>query len=277
MNRREKSSDSDILIIRHRGASAYAPENTLAAFDLAFLEGADGIEFDVRLARDGVPVCIHDASLLRTTHLERMVEEFDSTVLSQFYAGEWFNTRYPKFARESFAFERIPTLAQVFELYGAHQLYVEMKCEEPSRRAELARAVVSLTREHGLAERLVVKSFEHDSLVEVKRLAPEIRTAALFGRSWPRPLVPTSRIIAEAEGCGSDEISLHRSLLRKATVEAAHRRGFRVVVWTVNSSVLLRRAVSLKLRAVITDHPRYLKAVLTQKLRPREGVRRQTT
>jgi len=277
MNRREKSSDSDILIIGHRGASAYAPENTLAAFDLAFHEGADGIEFDVRLARDGVPVCIHDASLLRTTHLERMVEEFDSTVLSQFYAGEWFNTRYPKFARESFAFERIPTLAQVFELYGAHQLYVEMKCEEPSRRAELARAVVSLTREHGLAERVVVKSFEHDSLVEVKRLAPEIRTAALFGRSWPRPLVPTSRIIAEAEGCGSDEISLHRSLLRKATVEAAHRRGFRVVVWTANSSVLLRRAVSLKLRAVITDNPRYLKAVLTQKLRPREGVRRRTT
>ena len=274
MNRREKISDSDILIIGHRGASAYAPENTLAAFDLAFLEGADGIEFDVRLARDGVPVCIHDASLLRTTHLERMVEEFDSTVLSQFYAGEWFNTRYPKFARESFAFERIPTLAQVFELYGAHQLYVEMKCEEPSRRAELARAVVSLTREHGLAERVVVKSFEHDSLGEVKRLAPEIRTAALFGRSWPRPLVPAAKIIAGAEACGADEISLHRSLLRKATVEAAHRRGFRVVVWTVNSSVLLRRAVSMNLRAVITDNPRHLKTVLTQKLRPREGVRR---
>src|SRR6201995_1828880 len=137
-----------------------------------------------------------------------------------------------------------------------------MKGEQRSRRAELASAVVALMREHGLGERVVVKSFEHDSLAEVKRLAPEIRTAALFGRSWPRPLIPTAKIIAEAEGCGADEISLHRSLLRKATVEAAQSRGFEVVVWTVNSSVLLRRALSMNLRAIITDHPRYLKAVL---------------
>src|SRR5205085_1144861 len=108
MSRRGHISDSDLLIIGHRGASGYAPENTLASFDLAFEEGADGIEFDVRLARDGVPVVIHDASLLRTVQLERMVEEFDSTLLSQFYAGEWYNARYPKFARESFAWERIP-------------------------------------------------------------------------------------------------------------------------------------------------------------------------
>jgi len=277
MNRREKISDSEPLIIGHRGASAYAPENTLVAFDLAFLDGADGIEFDVRLARDGVPVCIHDRTLLRTVQIYGDVESYDSTLLSKFYAGAWFNEQNPERAFEDFAWERIPTLAQVFERYGAHHLYVEMKCEEPSRRAELARAVVSLTREHRLAERVVVKSFEHDSLGEVKRLAPEIRTAALFGRSWPRPLVPAAKIIAGAEACGADEISLHRSLLRKATVEAAHRRGFRVVVWTVNSSVLLRRAVSMNLRAVITDNPRHLKTVLTQKLRPREGVRRQTT
>jgi glycerophosphoryl diester phosphodiesterase len=276
MSRRRQTSDRVPLIIGHRGASAHAPENTLASFDLAFEGGTDGIEFDVRLARDGVPVVIHDASLRRTANLERMVEEFDSAPLSQLRAGEWFNERRPKYARESFALEHIPTLAQVFARYGAHYLYVEMKCEEPSRRASLARAVVGLTREHGLTERVVVKSFEHDSLVEVKRLAPEIRTAALFGRSWPRPLVPKDKIIREAEACGADEISLHRSLLRKSTVEAAHGRGFEVVVWTVNSSALLRRALSLNLRAVITDHPRSLKALLTQKLRASEGGRETT-
>jgi glycerophosphoryl diester phosphodiesterase len=274
MRRRAEHPESVPLIIGHRGASGRAPENTMASFDLAFQDSADGIEFDVRLARDGVPVCIHDASLLRTAQIEYTVEEFDSDVLSKFYAGEWFNQRYPMFARAAFARERIPTLAEVFERYGAHHLYVEMKCEDASRRAELARAVVALTREHGLTQRVVVKSFEHDSLVEVKRVAPEIRTAALFGRSWPRPLVPTAKIIAEAEACGADEISLHRSLLRKATVEAAHRRGFEVVVWTANSSVMLRRAVFLNLRAVITDHPRYMKAVLTQKFRLRAGVHR---
>jgi glycerophosphoryl diester phosphodiesterase len=262
MKRRDKNFGGDPLIIGHRGCSYYAPENTFASFDLAFHFGADGIEFDVRLARDGVPVVIHDASLRRTAFLERLVEEFDSTDISQFYAGEWFNTRYPNFAHESFAWERIPTLAQVFERYGAHRLYVEMKCEEPTRRAELARAVVGLMREHGLGERVVVKSFEHDSLLEVKRLAPDVRTAALFGRSWPRPLLSAAKIIAGAEACGADEISLHRSLLREATVEAARRKGFEVVVWTVNSSAFMLRAVTMNVRAVITDRPGSMKHAL---------------
>jgi glycerophosphoryl diester phosphodiesterase len=268
--------DSDPLIIGHRGASASAPENTLAAFDLALRDGADGIELDVRLARDGVPVCIHDAGLDRTVLLEgRLVEEFDSTLLSKFYVGEWFNRRYPARARDSFVFECIPTLAQVFEQFGAHTLYVEMKCREPSLQAPLARAVVELTRAHGLAERVVVKSFEHDSLREVKRLAPEIRTAALFGRSWPRPLVPGAKIIAEAARCGADEISLHHSLLRNATVEAAQRRGFEVLVWSVTGSIWLRRALALNLRAVITDHPYRMHSVL-RTLRARDAERHET-
>jgi glycerophosphoryl diester phosphodiesterase len=262
------------LIIGHRGACAYAPENTHASFGLAFHWGADGIEFDVRLARDGVPVCIHDPTLLRTAPLERRVDEFDSKTLSKFYAGVWFNEKNPDRAVEGFEWETIPTLSEVFERYGERYLYVEMKCEEPARRAELASAVVKLIREHGLGERVVVKSFEHDSIHEVKRLAPDIRTAALFGRSWPRPFVPAAKIIAQAEECGADEISLHRSLLRKATVEEARGRGFEVVVWTVNSPFWLRRAVALNLRAVITDDPRRLCEALAREVRTREGVRR---
>lgn len=246
------------LIIGHRGACARAPENTFASFALAFMWQADGIEFDVRLAHDGVPVVIHDASFLRTAGLERRVEELDSSLISRFYAGRWFNLKNPDRAIEGFEWERIPLLSEVFERYGDRHLYVEMKCEEPAQRAELARAVVGLIREYKLGERLVVKSFEHDALVEVKKLAPEIRTAALFGRSWPHPFVPAAKIIAQAEACGADEISLHRSLLRKATVERARTRGFEVVVWTVNSPFWLRRATAMSLRAVITDDPNEL-------------------
>ena len=274
MSRAGQTSGRLPLIIGHRGACALAPENTLASFDLAFADGADGIEFDVRLARDGVPVCIHDPTLARTAHAEGAVESFDSAALTRLGAGEWFNAAHPRFAREAYASERIPTLAQVYGRYGSRVLYVEMKCEEPSQRAGLARAVVGLTREHKLEARVVVKSFEHDSIREVKRLAPEIRTAALFGRSWPRPFVPAAKIIAQAEACGADEISLQRSLLRKATVEEARRRGFEVVVWTVNSPYRLRRAVALDLRAVITDNPRVMCDALAHGLGPREGVPR---
>ncbi|MET0626133.1 MAG: glycerophosphodiester phosphodiesterase family protein [Pyrinomonadaceae bacterium] len=244
-----------LFIIGHRGASAYAPENTRAAFKMAFDEAADGIEFDVRLARDGVPVVIHDATLERTALIPGAVEACTSAMLTQCRVGTWFNLRYPKHAEYYFAEERIPTLAAVFESFGSFLLYVEMKCEVAARRAALARAVVELTRAHNFADRVIVKSFEHDSLAEVKRLAPEIRTAALFGRSWPRPLVSGADIIAAAERCGADEISLHRSLLRKSTVEEARRRGFEVLTWTVNSPFWLRRAFALGLRAVFTDCP----------------------
>jgi glycerophosphoryl diester phosphodiesterase len=260
----ETTPDSGLLIIGHRGASAHAPENTHAAFARAFREGADGIEFDVRLARDGVPFVFHDATFKRTINIDGNVDEHPSTDLSQMWVGAWFNKRYPERAHPTFIFQQIPTLAQVFERYGSHTLYAEMKCEDAARQPALARAVVKLIHKHDLVGRVIVKSFALDSLREVKRLAPEIRTAALFGRSWPRPFVPAARIIAEATACGADEISLHHSLLRSATVEAARQRGLEVLVWTVNSRATLRRALSLKLRAVFTDYPKLMRASLTK-------------
>ena len=256
----EPSPDSGPLIIGHRGASAHAPENTHAAFALAFRDGADGIEFDVRLARDGVPYVFHDATLERTAGVSEPADIHSSESLSQMLVGFWFYKRFR--TSEFFTFERIPTLAQVFERYGSHTLYAEMKCEDASRQPALARALVKLIHKHDLASRVIVKSFALDSLREVKRLAPEVRTAALFGRSWPRPLLPSARIIAEAEACGADEISLHRSLLREATVKAAQSRGFEVLVWTVNSPASLRRAIKLNLRAVFTDYPGRMRAAL---------------
>jgi len=260
------SPGNGLLIIGHRGASAHAPENTHAAFELALDDGADGIEFDVRLARDGVPFVFHDATLERTAGVRAAADAHSSTTLSQMSAGIWFNRRFPRHASEDYALEKIPTFAEVLQQYARYKLYAEMKCEDVSRQPALARAVVELISAYQLSHRVVVKSFALDSLREVKRLAPEIRTAALFGRSWPRPFVPAAKIIAQAEACGADEISLHRSLLRRATVEEAQRRGFEVLTWTVNSSVWLRRALALKLRAVITDTPGRMKNYLVKRL-----------
>lgn len=271
----EPSPDNGLLIIGHRGASAHAPENTHAAFARALHEGADGLEFDVRLASDGVPFVFHDSTFKRTVNIEGNADELPSTDLSQMWAGAWFNKRYPARAHPTFSFEQIPTLAQVFERYGTHTLYAEMKCEDAARQPALARAVVELIHKHDLTAHVIVKSFALGSLREVKRLAPEIRTAALFGRSWPRPLVPASRILSEATDCGADEISLHHSLLRTATVAAAHQRGFKVLVWTVNSAAALRRALRLNLRAVFTDYPGQMRATLT-KLRAEAAARGET-
>src|SRR5215210_2799934 len=111
-------SDSGPLIIGHRGASANAPENTHIAFGVAFGLGADGIELDVRLASDGVPVVIHDATLERTGLRPGVVEACTSSMLTECCVGTWFNLRHPDDADVSFEEQYIPTLEEVFQTYG---------------------------------------------------------------------------------------------------------------------------------------------------------------
>ncbi|HYE15874.1 MAG TPA: glycerophosphodiester phosphodiesterase family protein [Pyrinomonadaceae bacterium] len=255
-------SDGLPLIIGHRGDSAHAPENTMAAFGLALEAGADGVEFDVRLARDGAPVVIHDRTLERTALRPGFVEEMTSEELAGVRVGEWFNRRFTDCARPDFAREHVPTLTELFERFGRSfkTLYVEMKGEDGARLARLAAAVVAAVREHSLESSAVVKCFAHEAIAEVKRLAPEIRTAALFERSLARPVVPAARIVRQALACGADEVSLHHTLARRAVVEAARARGLGVVVWTVDSPAWLARARSYGLRAVITNDPALMRA-----------------
>ena len=103
------------LIIGHRGACAVAPENTITAFRSAILAGADGIEFDVRLSRDGLTVVIHDDTLKRTGLIDRPVSELTATELQQVDVGSWFARRSEQ---NSFFGERLPLLPQVFDLFS---------------------------------------------------------------------------------------------------------------------------------------------------------------
>lgn len=218
----------------------------------------------MRLARDGAAVVIHDATLERTALRPGRVESMTSAELQEVDAGSWFNLRRPALARDSFARERVPPLSTVFDRFGkrARLLYVELKSEDASLRAPLAREVVRLVREHGLEGKTVVKSFEHDTILEVKRADERVRTAALFHRGWRRPVVPVKQVLARAAACRADEISLHVLLLSRRVVEASHEKGFQVITWTADSPFWLRRAHALGLRAVITNRPAELRAAL---------------
>lgn len=218
----------------------------------------------MRLSRDGVPFIIHDATLKRTARRAGRVESLSAAELLDTDAGTWFNLRFPSLAQESFARERIPTLAQVFERCGprAALLYVELKCDDSSAYATLAASVVRLVREHELAARAVVKCFAHEAIREVKRLDPRIRTAALFEPKLSRPYLSPRKIVAQALACGADEISLHHTLARRTVVEAARRHGLETLTWTVDTPSWLRRARALGLRAVFTNRPASMRAAL---------------
>lgn len=245
------------LILGHRGASAVAPENTLAAFSRAISDGADGIEFDVRLSRDGVPVVIHDATLKRTGLIDRPVCDLNADELQQIDVGNWFVHKQQS-NRASFIAEKLPLLEQVFELFRGNSgvLYVELKCDG-NEGAALAAEVVRLIHESQMADRTVVESFDFAAIAAVKTIDSGIRTAALFEPKVSRPISTVRRLkmVDSALAVGADEIALHYTLAGHRVVEKARREGLDVVVWTVDDAIWITRARSLGIKALIANDP----------------------
>lgn len=245
------------LIIGHRGASAVAPENTLAAFTRAIQDGADGIEFDVRLSQDGVPVVIHDAKLARTGLIDGVVAELSAEVLGRTDVGSWFNQR-PNAHDVDFANEKLPRLQQVFDLFSnsAALLYLEMKSQARDDK-RLAAKVAGAIRKHAVAERVIVSSFDLALVRGVKDIDSAIRTAALFEPkvSLPATLVRSSKLVELAKASGADEICLHHTLAGRRLTDQARKSQLEVVVWTVDDPEWIERARSRGVKALITNEP----------------------
>ena len=247
------------LILGHRGASALAPENTIAAFRRSIEDGADGIEFDVRLSRDGVAVVIHDATLERTATDHRRVAQMRAAELATTDVGRWFSA--PDGSR-GFSGETIPSLQQVFDLYSENEglLYLEMK-PDAGTEAELVSEVVRMIRHSNLRDRIIVECFELPLIQRVKEIDSDVKTAALFEPKLSRPTsFVRTKLGAVAHAHGADEIALHHTLASPRAVENSHRLGLRVVVWTVESSDWVPRAQTLGVTGLITNNPAKLLA-----------------
>ncbi len=245
------------LIIGHRGASAVAPENTLAAFERAMRDGADGVEFDVRLTSDGIPVVIHDATLQRTGLIGGIVAELTAEKLREIDVGSWFNRSLRGTAGE-FGSEKLPTLDQVFGLFSHNGglLYLEMKSAK-ANGTSLAAAVLRIIRKHAMGSRVILESFDLSLLKEVKTIENKIRTAALFEPRVYPPLsiVRRTNLVDLAKACGADEIALHHTLASRDVIATAMQAELGVVVWTVDDPGWIGRARSLGVGALITNNP----------------------
>lgn len=244
-------------IIGHRGASAVAPENTMAAFREALAVGADGIEFDVRLTRDGVPVVIHDSTLRRTGGLPHRVADLSWAEISKVDVGSWFAERRG-LPPGTFANETVPSLAELFTLFQSNNsmLYLEMKCDSPYEQRPLAEACVRAIREHSLEDRVIVECFQLPALKILKEIDPEIKTVALFEPTFTNPSVLIDqRMINQATGVGAAALALHHRLARESLVQKAKDAGLYVAVWTVDDPAWIERARTLGIDALITNDP----------------------
>ncbi|MET0754438.1 MAG: glycerophosphodiester phosphodiesterase family protein [Pyrinomonadaceae bacterium] len=244
------------LIIAHRGASALAPENTLAAFQKAIDDGAEGIEFDVQLAKDGVPVVFHDYDLKRTGRREGKVSDFTSEELGNLDVGTWFNLKNPHRANEKFSAERVSTFSGLLDFLKDYKglLYVEMKFAGNDISA-LVEAVCEIIRESAFLPQIKLKSFNLEAVKQAKKLFPEIRTVALFEPKLNTILRGKLHLIEKAEAHLADELSLHYSLATQKMMAKAKAKNFPVTIWTADNPAWVGRAINLGLDAIITNNP----------------------
>jgi glycerophosphoryl diester phosphodiesterase len=247
----------------HRGASARAPENTLEAFRLAVEAGAGGLEIDVHMTRDGETVVIHDATVDRTTDGSGAVAGMTLDELRNLDAGYHFSPdgggTYPYRGRGL----RIPTLAEVYEAFPAACVNVDIK--EPQPGAE--EAVLRVVRNAGAEERSLVVSDDHAVVRRFRRVsAARISTGASrleITVFYVLSRLSLQRLVHPAYDALQVPVD-HRgiSLVTPRFVGAAHSRGVRVDVWTINDPGEMRRLLDLGVDVIMTDRPESLATVL---------------
>lgn len=237
---------SNFLTIAHRGASAYAPENTYAAFDLALEMGARHIEFDVHSTVDGHAAVIHDDTLDRTTSGSGLVVEHSLAELEMLDVGLWFHVR--------FANERIPVFADVLERYAhrAH-LHVEIKTNIPG----YAKHIVNEIREQSAERQVTITAFKIQRLMDVRNCAPDIQTGWLVGDV-------TDETVAVATRVGISQLCPKAGIVTEEMVQCLHESGFVVRVWGVRSEAEMRRMVHAGADGMTIDYPDKLLQYLAQ-------------
>jgi glycerophosphoryl diester phosphodiesterase len=240
------------LVFAHRGGASLAPENTLAAFDQGLALGADGLELDVHLSRDGVVVVHHDPGLERTTNLRGPIASWTAGDLTRADAGYFFRRG------DDFPFRGqgigIPTLAGTLDRYRDVRVIIELKVNH----VELARATVEIVRRAGAVDRVCLGAFGLRGIRAARVLEPAIATSAAreevrwaLYRSWCR--WPISR--APYGGYQVPEVSGATRVVSPRFIDAAHGAGLAVQVWTIDAEQDARRLIDWGVDALITNRP----------------------
>lgn len=241
------------IVLAHRGASAHAPENTLAAFELAVEQGADGVELDVKLSADGQVVVIHDATVERTTGARGRVKDMTLDELRSLDAGSFFS--------DKFKGEKIPTLAEVFEAVGKRTFINVELTNYNTPRDHLVESVCILVKKFGMQKRVLFSSFLPSNLSNARRYLPEV----------PAGLLALSGLLGAWARSFGFAFGKHEALhphLKDATQQLiyyVHRLKKRVHVWTVNDAADMRRLFKWGVDAIFTDDPQLAVGVRGEK------------
>lgn len=228
-------------IFAHRGASGYAPENTISAFKKAIDLKADGIELDVHLSKDGKLVVMHDENLKRTTNKTGLISDYTLSELKQFDAGSWFSSEFQG--------EKIPTLEEVFDLICPTDLIINIEIKSGYRiYPNIEQKVLKCIKDFNMKNRCIISSFDHYSLVRVKELEPNIKTGLLYGESLYEPWEYAKSVSVNA---------LHPdyNTFDKDFIKEAFKHKFEINPYTVNNDDAIKFLASNMITGIITNYP----------------------
>lgn len=229
-------------IFAHRGANGQCPENTMSAFKQALKDGADGIELDVHLSKDGVPVIIHDETVDRTSNGNGFVKDHTVASLKQLNMGSWKSAQFQA--------ETLPTLEEFLDWLASTSLLLNIELKNnifPYKGME--KLVLNLVMERGLLDRTIFSSFNHESLYKIHLLNTDAETAPLLTKPL---MVPPWDYCREM---GAKGIHPHFRQVSAQLVNELHSNHLAVRPYTVNMPHFMRLLIEWKADALITDQP----------------------
>lgn len=233
------------LILGHRGASAYAPMNTIPAFELAFDQGADGIELDVHRSQDGYAVIIHDFTVDHTTDGSGPVADMTLAELKALDAGGWFS--------DAFRGVQIPTLDEVFEVVGQRG-FVNVEIKSDSQITDgVEQVVADVIARYSMSQQVIVSSFNPLALSRFRAIMPDVPIGFLYAAAAGMEI--DTHAIMRQLGLKYEAEHPHYKMIDKALMEQARSNGHYVNAWTVNDPEHTLALRELGVHTVITDKP----------------------
>lgn len=229
------------LVFAHRGASRYAPENTMPAFELAYKMKSDGIEMDVQLTKDDVPVIIHDEELQRTTNGKGFVKDHTFEEIKALDAGILFSKKYKVTV--------IPSLEEVLQWAKDKRLYLNIELKNNKIDYKNIEAIVlDIIKKYNMTERTIISSFNSASIKRMRQLDSDLDIALLRSK----PHVDLTQL---AKDLGASSLNIHYKLLNDLFVEQCRNSNLPVRIYTVNRRRAISHCYRLRCSGVITDVP----------------------
>ncbi|MEK3685183.1 glycerophosphodiester phosphodiesterase family protein [Paenibacillus sp. FSL R10-2736] len=241
-----------VYTIAHRGASGYAPENTMPAFELAREMDSDSIELDIHLTKDQIPVVIHDDTVNRTTNSKGYVRNMTLEQIKQLDAGSWFNKAYPMFAREIYAGTTIPTLDEVFETFGKDISYV-LEIKESTPKINIEVLLNEYIKKYDLEKVVAIHSFSAASLRKFHSINPDIPLYQLVWNDYTSVRL-TEAYLADVKSYAVG-ISPNFQGTSASYVAQIKRAGLKVMPYTINYQLNMDKAYSWGVDGVYTNFP----------------------